>query len=130
MTNHEGLYLGNPQMASFFQYLNSRSTKTVIYVHPTSPYMKEGNSWIEANPTLYASGLVEFYFETARCFMDLTYTQTLVKYTNLNWIAAHVGGSFPSILDRMIKSVPTLEAAAKAVYASRLVSHHWFSYCR
>lgn len=119
MTNHEGLYLGNSKFAPFFQYLNSRAGKTIVYIHPTSPYMKEGNKWVEVNPTLYMSGLVEFYFETARCLMDLTYTSTLQNYPNIQYISAHVGGAFPSILDRMIKSMPQLIASSMQIYSSR-----------
>ncbi|KAG8904731.1 hypothetical protein FRB99_001270 [Tulasnella sp. 403] len=120
LTNHEGLYLGNPQLKPFFQYLNSRPGKTIVYIHPTAPYLKVNGNYVEANPTVYITGIVEFYFETARCLMDLTWTQTLQNFTNIQYISAHVGGAFPSILDRMIKSVPNLEAQAKAIYKSRI----------
>ncbi|KAG8943439.1 hypothetical protein FRC04_002904 [Tulasnella sp. 424] len=121
MTNHEGLYLGNSALAGFWSYVNSRTDKPIVFVHPTSPYMKINGKFVEANPTQYLSGLVEFYFETARCYMDLTASGTLTKYTNIRWIASHVGGSFPSIIDRFIKSLgPTVEAANKAIYQTRV----------
>lgn len=119
-TNHEGYYLGNPKITPFFQYLNTRSGKTIVYIHPTAPYLREGGQFIEANPTVYETGLVEFYFETARCLMDLTYSQTLQNFTNIQYISAHVGGAFPSILDRMIKSEPQLIASSEAIYSSRI----------
>ncbi|KAG8943438.1 hypothetical protein FRC04_002903 [Tulasnella sp. 424] len=110
MTNHEGLYLGNSALDGFWSYVNSRTDKPIIYVHPTSPYMK-----------VNGNGLVEFYFETARCYMDLSYSGVLTKYTNIRWIAAHVGGAFPSILDRMIKSLGTsMETILKSVYSTRV----------
>ncbi|KIO34569.1 hypothetical protein M407DRAFT_39402, partial [Tulasnella calospora MUT 4182] len=121
MTNHEGLYLGNSALDGFWSYVNSRTDKPIVYVHPTTPYMKINGKFIEANPTLYIPGLVEFYFETARCYMDLSYSGTLTKYTNIRWIAAHVGGAFPAILDRMIKSLgPTMEASLKSIYNTRI----------
>ncbi|KAG9050129.1 hypothetical protein FS837_007654 [Tulasnella sp. UAMH 9824] len=121
MTNHEGLYLGNSALDGFWSYINSRTDKPIIYVHPTTPYMKVNGKFVEANPSQYASGLVEFYFETARCYMDLSYSGVLTKYTNIRWIAAHVGGAFPAILDRMIKSLgSTMEASLKSIYNTRV----------
>ncbi|KAG8958540.1 hypothetical protein FRC00_002644, partial [Tulasnella sp. 408] len=121
MTNHEGLYLGNSALDGFWSYVNSRTDKPIIYVHPTTPYVKVNGKFVEANPTLYSSGLVEFYFETARCYMDLSYSGVLTKYTNIRWIAAHVGGAFPGILDRMIKSLGTsMESTLKSIYSTRI----------
>ncbi|KAG8913179.1 hypothetical protein FRC01_004688, partial [Tulasnella sp. 417] len=40
MTNHEGLYLGNSALDGFWSYVNSRTDKPIIYVHPTTPYIK------------------------------------------------------------------------------------------
>ncbi|KIO34568.1 hypothetical protein M407DRAFT_16543 [Tulasnella calospora MUT 4182] len=121
MTNHEGLYLGNSALDGFWSYVNSRTDKPIVYVHPTTPYLKVNGKYVEANPTLYMPGLVEFYFETARCYMDLSYSGVLTKYTNIRWIAAHVGGAFPSILDRMIKSLGTsMETTLKSVYNTRV----------
>ncbi|KAG8904653.1 hypothetical protein FRC01_008653, partial [Tulasnella sp. 417] len=121
MTNHEGLYLGNTALDGFWSWVNSRSDKPIVYVHPTTPYLKVNGKFVEANPTLYIPGLVEFYFETARCYMDLSYSGVLTKYTNIRWIAAHVGGAFPAILDRMIKSLgPTMEASLKSIYNTRI----------
>ncbi|KAG8990849.1 hypothetical protein FRB90_001599 [Tulasnella sp. 427] len=121
MTNHEGLYLGNSALDGFWSYVNSRTDKPIVFVHPTAPYMKINGKFVEANPTQYLTGLVEFYFETARCYMDLSYSGVLSKYTNIRWIASHVGGAFPSILDRMIKSLgPTVEAQLKSIYNTRV----------
>ncbi len=64
--------------------MNTRGPNQIVYIHPTAPYHKIGNTFVEYNPTLYMTGLVEFYFETARCLMDLTYTQTLMNFTNIN----------------------------------------------
>ena len=51
--------------------------------------------------------------------MDLTLTQTILNFTTLNFVIPHVGGAFPAIEDRFIKSFPALEARAKQVYETR-----------
>lgn len=129
MSNHEGVYLGNSQLAPFFDYLNSRRDYTIIYVHPSVPYLRQngGAKLVEANPTRYISGLFEFFFETGRVFMDLTMSGGLSKWANLRWIAAHVGGTFPTILDRMIKSLDSAssEKLYKGIYTSRYARSHY-----
>ncbi|KAH7091364.1 hypothetical protein FB567DRAFT_272626 [Paraphoma chrysanthemicola] len=105
-SNYESLYLGNPLFTPFFTSLNTRtntSTSSILFVHPNAPCLHLGNhTLIPANPTLYPEGTVEFYFETARTFMDLSLSRTLVNFTNLNWIVPHAGGSFPSIISRSL----------------------------
>ena len=51
--------------------------------------------------------------------MDLTLTQTILNFTSLNFVIPHVGGAFPAIEDRFIKSSPALEDRAKEVYKTR-----------
>ncbi|KAG8926126.1 hypothetical protein FRC03_008487 [Tulasnella sp. 419] len=120
LSNHEGKYLGNPEFKKFFQYMNTRGKgREIVYVHPNTPWLQNKGQLIEANPTLYPTGLFEFYFETARVFMDLTATQTIHNFTNIHYVIPHVGGSFPSIIDRFIKSLPALEASSKQIYKTR-----------
>jgi len=106
----------------FFAHLNSTSTPTPVFVHPAGPCLHATNgSLISANPTFYPEGLVEFYFETARTFMDLTLTQTIVNFTSLKWIVPHAGGAFPAIKDRFLTSQPAeLQAKSREAYATRL----------
>jgi predicted TIM-barrel fold metal-dependent hydrolase len=95
LSNYEGMYLGNPLFMPFFDHLNPRPS-SIIFVHPNAPCLHLVNGTLtNANPTLYPEGTVEFYFETARTFMDLSLSRTLVNFTNLNWIVPHAGGSFP-----------------------------------
>lgn len=123
-TNHEGYYLGNAALAPFFEALNNTlpGGPHVCIVHPTEPLMRinNGSSIIVANPTTYVTGLVEFYFETARALMDLVLSQTLIKYTNVRWSIAHVGGAFPAIEDRFVKKSTALEKLAKQALNSRV----------
>ncbi|KAL2292729.1 hypothetical protein FJTKL_07817 [Diaporthe vaccinii] len=121
LTNHEGLYLGHPDLRAFFASLNSASYRSPsIFVHPTAAFLRINGSVFEANPTLYPMGLVEYYFDTARTMLDLTLTQSFVNFTNIRWIFSHCGGAFPSIEDRALKLQPAIEVPAEAVYRSRV----------
>ncbi|KAK6006895.1 hypothetical protein QM012_005903 [Aureobasidium pullulans] len=127
LSNHEGYYLGNPQFQPLFSFLNSSTNTTtneIIFVHPNEPCLRipHGNgSLIIANPTVYPDGLVEFYFDSARTFMDLTLTSTLSTFSTLNFIVPHAGGSFPSIISRMLSSLsPAAFAAHLEVFKQRL----------
>ena len=53
--------------------------------------------------------------------MDLTVTQTIHNFTNINYVIPHAGGSFPSVIDRFIKSYPAIDASSKAIYKTRFV---------
>ncbi|KAF8646953.1 hypothetical protein AX16_007044 [Volvariella volvacea WC 439] len=118
-SNFGGMYLGNAQFQPFFQWLNRRSNKEILYVHPATPYVKFGNNLIEANPTPYPTGNIEFYFETARTLMDLTLTQTIHNYPNIHYVIPHVGGAFPTVLDRFLKTVPNLYDSTMSILQNR-----------
>ena len=60
LTNYEGMYLGNPALKDFFSTVNERYDHPIFFVHPTDPVMEVNGSFIEANPTLYPTGLVEY----------------------------------------------------------------------
>ncbi|KAF7354176.1 Amidohydro-rel domain-containing protein [Mycena venus] len=121
-SNHEGEYLGNPQFARFFAGMEEM--KAIVFVHPANPLMEtagrpcvgksnrvpSGESqfiilqpWHRFNACRHTKGIAEFFFETARTFMDLALSRTLQNLTHLNWIIPHVGGSLPSIIDRSIR---------------------------
>lgn len=71
------------------------------------------------NIAAYIPGLVEFYFETARTFMDLTLSQTIKNFTKIRYHLPHEGGSFPSIEDRFLSPYLALEASSKEIYNTR-----------
>ena len=59
-SNAEGIYLGDPLFKNFFQTINSWPGRQIVYVHPSIPYLKVGNQLVEANPTPYLTGKIEF----------------------------------------------------------------------
>ncbi|KAJ6600593.1 hypothetical protein DFH09DRAFT_597004 [Mycena vulgaris] len=97
--------------------------KAIIFVHPANPLLEVAGTFVLANPTVYLpvsfmiifqpgpqpvdrfnyshmKGIFEFFFETARTFIDLALSSTLQNLTHVNFIIPHVGGSLPSIIDR------------------------------
>jgi len=123
-SNHEGYYLGSSVFRPLFASLNAFNTSKPIFVHPAAPCLHASNgSLISANPTLYPASIVEFYFETARTFMDLTLTQTILNFTALKWHIPHGGGSFPAIIDRFLGFTDQpvdFQARNRAAFATRL----------
>ncbi|KAG6888368.1 hypothetical protein C0992_008670 [Termitomyces sp. T32_za158] len=59
-SNFEGTYLGNAQFTPFFDAMNKRSDKQIFYIHPGTPYLKVNGKLVEANPTPYPTGNIEF----------------------------------------------------------------------
>ena len=107
-SNFEGRYVGDRTFMPFFEAMSARGSGQIIYIHPTTPYMRVNGSLVEANPTTYPTGNIEFYFETARVLQDLAVTQTILNFTNIDYIIPHVGGAFPSVADRLLKSFPAI----------------------
>jgi predicted TIM-barrel fold metal-dependent hydrolase len=118
-SNFEGHYLGDPSFTPFFAAINERKDSQIIYVHPTTPYIRVNGQLVEANPTIYPTGNIEFFFETARMLADLAVTQTILNFTNINYIIPHVGGAFPSVADRLLKSYPALYGPTMAALQTR-----------
>ncbi|KAI4905968.1 hypothetical protein J4E90_011043 [Alternaria incomplexa] len=118
-SNFEGRYLGDSSFTPFFQAMNARGADQIIYIHPTTPYLRINGSLVQANPTTYPTGNIEFYFETARVLQDLAVTQTILNFTNINYIIPHVGGAFPSVADRLLKSFPAIYDRTLAALQTR-----------
>ncbi|KAG5634011.1 hypothetical protein H0H81_003895 [Sphagnurus paluster] len=118
-SNFEGVYLGNSQFKPFFDAINQRGGRQILYIHPSAPYVKVNNKLIEANPTPYPTGNIEFFFETARTLMDLTLTQTIHQFTNIHYVIPHVGGAFPATIDRILKSAPQIYDSSLSIYSTR-----------
>ncbi|KAF9078519.1 hypothetical protein BDP27DRAFT_1281174 [Rhodocollybia butyracea] len=121
LSSFEGKYLGDPAFAEFFRAVNGREGRQIIFVHPGTPYLIVNGELVEANPTRYPTGFLEFYFETARTFQDLTVTQTLHNLSNLHWIVPHAGGAYPTIIDRILfGSFPALVNDTYDIMKTRL----------
>jgi predicted TIM-barrel fold metal-dependent hydrolase len=47
-------------------------------------------------------------FETARTLEDLAVSQTLLNFTNLEYVIPHSGGAWASTIDRLLKAYPAI----------------------
>ncbi|KAJ6559147.1 hypothetical protein DFH09DRAFT_520835 [Mycena vulgaris] len=112
-SNHEGRYLGDALFTPFFSAMED--SRSIIFVHPNEPLLEVNHTFVKANPTLHSPILAEFYFETARTFLDLAISRTLTNFTSLDFIIPHLGGSFPSIIDRSLTAGPILDDVMSAL---------------
>ncbi|KAG2016451.1 amidohydrolase 2 [Coprinopsis cinerea AmutBmut pab1-1] len=121
MSNHEGMYLGHDVFTPFWKYMDGMGGRQIVYVHPTTPYIPVNDTFVVANPNpSMETSRMEYYMETARTFTDLTVTQTLQNFTNTHFVLPHLGGAFPVMIDRVLKTRhPELYDSSLAIYRSR-----------
>ena len=101
-TNHQGLYLGDPAFEPVFSLLNER--KATVFIHPTEPCIaaSAGSACVAATPlTKYASPMLEFYFDTARCVSDLLISGTVFRNPHITFLISHCGGVLPALIERV-----------------------------
>jgi predicted TIM-barrel fold metal-dependent hydrolase len=103
-TNHHGTYLGHKDFDPVFDELNRR--KAIIFIHPTTPCMANGQLAIPL-PN-YPRPMFEFFFETARCAINLFMSGTVDRYPNITYILSHCGGALPPMIRRFSSAAPIL----------------------
>ena len=102
LSNHEGMYLGDPRLEEVFAELDRRAA--VAFVHPTVFTGSEIPSAHNAGspvPTIQSS-VLEFVFDTTRAVANLISSGTLKRYPNVRIILSHAGGAVPLFADRLI----------------------------
>src|SRR5919112_399108 len=102
LSNHEGVYLGDPRFDEVFAELDRRAA--VAFVHPTvftgSEIPSDHNAGSPV-PTIQSS-VLEFVFDTTRAVANLIASGTLKRYPNISIILSHAGGAVPLFADRLI----------------------------
>ena len=99
LTNHDGVYLGDPRLDPVFEALNRR--RATIFIHPTIPCMIHQGQPTNAIPLRsFPPGICEYFFEEARALFNLLTSRTPNRYPDLKFIIAHGGGAFPPIVER------------------------------
>ncbi|KAL8744235.1 MAG: hypothetical protein Q9190_003499 [Brigantiaea leucoxantha] len=109
LSNHHGVYLGNPLLAPVLAHLNKR--KAIVFVHPTTPCIKQYLDSCPAgsNPDplrdaplqdSYITPMMEYFYDSTRSFVDLLLTGTAAAQPQIRWIVTHSGLALPSVLDR------------------------------
>lgn len=110
LSNHQGLYLGDPALQPILEKLNRR--RIAVFVHPTVPCNK--NDKISGPPNevvlksaplmdAYLAPMLEYMFDSTRSFVDLLLSGTVFTYPSISWIVTHCGVALPSLLDRAIR---------------------------
>lgn len=103
-TNHHGKYLGHNDFQPVFEELNRR--KAIVFIHPTSPCMANGQLAIPL-PN-YPRPMFEFFFETARCVIDLFLSNTVSRYPAITYVLSHCAGALPPMIRRFSSAAPIL----------------------
>ncbi len=92
-TSAGGKYLGAAEYEPLWAEFNRR--RAVVFVHPTSPACGTALSMARPRP------MIEFIFDSARAASDLIFSGVLTRYSAIQWIFTHGGGSLPLLADRM-----------------------------
>jgi 6-methylsalicylate decarboxylase len=114
LSNHEGVYLGDPRFDEVFAELDRRAA--VAFVHPTVFTGGEIPSAPNAGspvPTIQSS-VLEFVFDTTRAVANLISSGTLKRYPNVRIILSHAGGAVPLFAERLIDRSEILAYIRKA----------------
>lgn len=94
LSNYAGRYLGDPEFAPLFEWLNKRGA--VVYVHPTDAPCCAGLVPGIATP------LIEFPVDTGRTIASLLWSGTLSRSPAIRFIFSHGGGALPMVAERVI----------------------------
>jgi predicted TIM-barrel fold metal-dependent hydrolase len=92
MTSYEGKWLGYPEFEPIWQELNRR--KATVYTHPLSP-----SCCVNLVKGVY-DPLIEYGTDTTRSIYTIIFSGFGKKYSDINWIWSHGGGSLTSFYER------------------------------
>lgn len=106
LTNHHGIYIGDPKFDPVFKELNRRRAK--VFIHPTVPCRAndhdegDGILHLDCMPTakFFVQGIFEYFFEEVRVILNIIQSGTASRYPHLRFIIPHAGGAFPPIVER------------------------------
>ncbi|KAF2106578.1 hypothetical protein BDV96DRAFT_507557 [Lophiotrema nucula] len=109
MSNYHGHYLGSPELAPIFERLNT--VGATVFIHPTKPCIKcdpkvgDASATADALPfgDTYPIPMFEFFFDTARMFVNLFISGTVDQCPNMKFIIPHVGGCLPPLWSRFVQ---------------------------
>jgi predicted TIM-barrel fold metal-dependent hydrolase len=110
MTNHNGVYQGDPQLDPLYAELSAR--EAVCFVHPAVP-------WIDGRPidsplAAIQASVLEFPFDTTRAIANVIVSGTPRRFPGLRFLFTHAGGCVSSLAGRMIDRRPLVAAYSRA----------------
>ena len=110
LSNHAGLYQGDPRLDPLYEELDKR--RTVAFVHPTVftagayPTQPSDGSPI---PTIQPSQL-EFGFDSTRAVANLLFNQVDRRFPDIRFVFTHSATCVPSVLHKLLDRKPMVEA--------------------
>ncbi|MFI5314088.1 MAG: amidohydrolase family protein [Myxococcota bacterium] len=115
----DGRYLGDPLFDDVMAELDRRAA--VVFVHPTVPKTSES---IRLEVPGFAA---EFVFDTTRAAINLIWTGTMERRTNLRIILSHAGGATPYLAGRigLLGAFPQFRERAPKGAAHYLAQFHY-----
>jgi len=110
LSNHAGLYQGDPRLDPLYRELNTR--QAVAFVHPAVftagayPTQPSDGSPI---PTIQPSQL-EFGFDATRAVANLLFNQIDRRFPGIRFVFTHSATCIPSVLHKLLNRKPIVEA--------------------
>lgn len=110
LSNHAGLYQGDPRLDPLYEELDKRGT--VAFVHPTVftagayPTQPSDGSPI---PAIQPSQL-EFGFDSTRAVANLLFNQVDRRFPDVRFVFTHSATCVPSVLHKLLDRKPMVEA--------------------
>jgi 6-methylsalicylate decarboxylase len=92
-TSHNDSYLGEPQFDPWLEELNQR--RSTLFVHPTTT--KAGKALLMG----LNDCILEFVFDTTRMITNMVVTGAKKRFSEINIISTHGGGTIPYLLHRI-----------------------------
>ena len=126
LSNHEGVYLGDPRLDPLFDELERR--RAYCFVHPDFPSV----SPLPDHPGRW----YEFPFDTTRALVNVALSGTFDRCPNVRFQWAHLGGTIPFVADRINRqaarmppptarmTLPMNEYFARQYYDTALSDYH------
>lgn len=93
-TNYGNKWLGHPSFAPVMDELNRR--KAILYTHP-----KAASCCVNLQPGI-PDTVVEFGTDTTRTIIDVVFSGTAARCTDLRFIFSHAGGTLPFLTERLV----------------------------
>ena len=103
LSNHHGIYLGDPCLESIFKELDHRAA--TVFIHPTLPYTDHGaqpQTKFDVPTRQSMTAVMEFFFDKARAIVHLLLSGTVARYPKIKFIVSHAGGVLPPMIERVI----------------------------
>ena len=93
LSNIGGKALTSPEYRSFFEEANGM--KLCIFLHPMIPAQSDAFREYVLGP------IIGFPFDTSLAVARMCYDGMLAEFPDIRWIAGHLGGAVPYLMERM-----------------------------